>query len=240
MERLKLYRLLGAEVFQNVVFKIEKLKYKLLDKIPNIERKIDALIDFKYRLLSYLHKDRIPEYNEKKKFSKMRYRKEIYMKKNINYHCNMEYPSEFIKQLEFNKDVHMKGITYNIGALIAIILGSFIFPISSSLLIILSIYQVLALFINFECVNLQNYNLERFNNERRQNSFQKKTERSYRSNYQKYGKASEKICELLKNSSNIPSIDDTISVMETEEERKALLALAQKQKKRLVLSRKED
>lgn len=240
MNKLRLYKLLGAEFFQGIVFRVEKLKYKLLHLIPNVEEKLDFIIDKQYDFKIRFNKDKSEELNEKRKFSKMRYRKELYSNKNINYHCDMEYPIEFIRQLEFNKGVHVKGLTANIGALLALLVGSLIFTVSSPIVIGLTIFQIISLIINFECVNLQNYNLERFNNERIKTSFKKKTIRSYQNNYKKYEHASKKIENLVKKSSTIPSVSDTISAMETEEEKEELLALARKQKKRLTLTRRED
>ncbi len=239
MNKLRLYKFLGAEFFQKVVFKVEKLKYNIMKRIPNIEEKIDFLIDKQADLAIWFNKDKREEYEEKRKFSKMRYRKELYSEKNNNYHCSMEYPIEFIRQLEFNKKIHMSGIKINIGSLLALFVGSFIFSISLPIMVLLTLYQVICLVVNFECVNLQNYNLERFNNERLQQKFKIKTVRSYQNNYKKYGHASDKIEKLVKKSSTIPSVSDTIGVMETVEEKSELLALAQKQKKKLALTRKE-
>lgn len=240
MKKINIYRLLGAEKFQYVVFGLERLKFHIMHKIPNIEGKMDYLIDKEYNFLTRIHKDKKEELEQKRKFAKMHYRKELYTNENNNYHCNMEYPIEFIRQLEFNKDMHVKALTMNIGALLALLVGNLIFTIALPITVLFTIYQIVSMIINFECINLQNYNLERFNNERTKANFTKKTIRSYQSNYKKFSHASEKIEKLVKNSSTIPTVSDTINCMETQEEREELLAMAQKQKKRLTLKRREQ
>lgn len=99
-KKKKLYERLGALWFQKVVFKVEDLKFKFIDKFcPNIDKWYSKQCDKKVNKLcskniSIEEKNKIKyEYN----LRKLRFKREIVEKKNRNYHFDMNNASSFKK-----------------------------------------------------------------------------------------------------------------------------------------------
>ena len=166
MNKEKMYKVLGASWFQKVVFKVEDLKFKFIDKFcPNIDSWYCNCCDKKVRKLclkveSEEERERIRlNYN----FKKMAFKRELRNKKNRNYHIEFNNASKFKDYLLWNKKVHKHGMIWN-GIWISLC-GLCLFFTSGAASVLASIwlgYNVLALGVNFECVNLQNYNILRF------------------------------------------------------------------------------
>ena len=165
-EQLKKYELFGARKFQSLVFKVERLKYKIIkEHFPNYVEKYCKKCNEQCRkelakAKTAEEKAGIENYWRREKILT---RKEVASEQNRNYHLNMKRPTEIIDHLEYNKRVHMKGIYGNIISLFAgaacIIVGTAFLPWLAAIGIASCALSVFNGFINFQCVNLQNYNL---------------------------------------------------------------------------------
>lgn len=233
MDKKKLYEKLGAVWFQKVVFKVEDLKFKFIDKFcPNIGDWYNKQCDKKAEKLIAKVSD-----EEKKKdirfkynFRKMAFNRELVEKKNRNYHMNLENASSFYKYLLHNKKVHVNGMKFNaviISTSIALlpILNGFWFGFVASLLA----YNVFALGVNFQCVNLQNYNICRFDEKRE--VLEKIEQRKKASDAKNYGVVGAKIYKKLESSVTIPKKEEVLKEMTTIEELEQLKRLALEIKK---------
>ena len=152
-------KLLGAEKFQKVVFKVESLKYKTIKFVcPNFLNYYDKFLDYKRRkeikkVHSSANKKMI---NEKYRRHKMLVHKEFNCEKNINYHMDINHPSGFIYYLNWNKNVHKRGLVKNAFLISCFGMLSFFEVPFAPLLMMLEIGGAI---INFQCINIQNYNI---------------------------------------------------------------------------------
>ena len=166
----RINELLGAKKFQKCVFALEKFKYIIIDKLfPDIieekyEKRLSKALDkaLKNEPEEEKRKQLLKNYHDKVLIS----RREINNKMNRNYHMRKDNSMEFIKYLNSNKKIHMKGLianglTYLI--VIPLLASGIVAPIVGG--IVLGI-NALHTVINFECINLQNYNIKRFENHR--------------------------------------------------------------------------
>lgn len=230
--KIKLYRALGAEKFQKVVFAVEKLKYKILRKFsPKIitwyEKQCNKQYNRQIKKNKSVDKQQLLEYYQQEK---LLFRKEIVQGKNRNYHYDPNHPTEFIKYLELNKKIHKKGLINNIMFLVGLIatipfLGSS-YPILIGSLIIL---DFVSLIINFECINLQNYNLCRFKAQRIYNALQKQETRKLEQNLRKLSEGMKPVSKTINTNLGIPTMDQIIENITTKEQAKQLLEYAKEQ-----------
>ncbi|MBQ7105505.1 MAG: hypothetical protein IJN90_06575 [Bacilli bacterium] len=229
LKKKEIYEKLGAVWFQKVVFKVEDLKFKFIDKFcPNIrdwyvnqcDKKANKLCS---RDISLEEKNKIKyEYNLKK----MRFKRELVEKKNRNYHFTMNNASSFKNYLLSNKRIHKNGMIWNF---IWIGLCSCAIPFTSGLGLGLIIswlgYNVIALGINFQCVNLQNYNLCRF--EERKEAFEKIEKRSRErdaKNFAKVGKTIyNKLCDRVETPESYEVVSSITTIQELEQLKKLAL-----------------
>jgi len=166
MDREKLYEKLGASWFQKVVFKVEKLKFKFIDKFcPNIGNWYFNICDKKANKLCLKAKTEEERtmirlrYN----YKKMAFKKELIEKQNRNYHIDLNNASEFRNYLLWNKKIHKNGMISN-GIWIGLC-GVAMTMFSGAAFAVSCFWlgcNIVALGVNFQCVNLQNYNLYRF------------------------------------------------------------------------------
>lgn len=128
-QKMRLYRALGAEQFQKVVFSLERLKYQVIEKcFPNIIPWYEKQCDRQF--IKRIKKEKIEDHKlllTQYQKEKLAFRREITYKQNRNYHYNPNYPTKFVKYLEMNKKIHQRGIIKNITILIGIGLISLIF-----------------------------------------------------------------------------------------------------------------
>ena len=130
-KKQKLYKKLGAEKFQKVVFKVEDIKFKIIKKcFPNFIKWYDKYCDFqKKRALKHAKtEEEQKEIIRNIKFAKMAMRKELNTGKNRNYHIDSKKPTEIIEYLNWNKDIHIKGLIKD-GIIIALLIGGVILQI---------------------------------------------------------------------------------------------------------------
>lgn len=228
MDKKKLYEKLGAVWFQKVVFKVEDFKFKFIDRFcPNIGTWYNNQCDKKAEKLIAKTDD-----EEKKKdirfkynYRKMAFNRELVERKNRNYHMNLENASSFYKYLLHNKKVHVNGMKFNtviIGSSIALLpmLSGFWFGAVATILA----YNIFALGVNFQCVNLQNYNICRFDEKRE--LLEKIEQRKKASDAKNYGAVGAKIYKKLESSVTIPKKEEVLSEMTNLEELEQLKKLA--------------
>ena len=227
-KKKRMYEMFGALWFQKVVFKVEDLKFKFIDKFcPNIGDWYSNKCDDKANELCLKAKTEEEknairfDYNCKK----MRFKRELIEKKNRNYHMDFNNSSTFYNYLLWNKKVHRNGIITNLVSLgvLGVVLpftSGFWFGLGCSLIG----YNIISLGVNFECVNLQNYNICRF--DERRETLAKLEKRRKESDAKKYALCGEKIYKKLESSVESPKTSEVVSSMTTLEELQQLRNLA--------------
>lgn len=159
-EKAKLHSKLGAEKFQKVVFQVEKAKYKVLKKCGKGFLKLyDKMADRKRdKLLKKKHcKQEVIDVFRKQK---MLLRKEMIYGQNRNYHIEVDATTDFMKYLDWNKQVHKDGLKSN-GVIIAgAILGTIV-GVPPIITVPLLAFETVGAGINAQCINLQEYNITR-------------------------------------------------------------------------------
>ena len=241
---LKIYEKLGALWWQKVVFAVEKLKFKVLKSIPHVVDIFDFISDFNckrdIRKNSYKVNSEELIANIKKITlkNKLAFRKELNYEENINYHIDPHNPDKFMKYLLNNKKIHVEGIIGNtiILGIVSLVLAFFPSLIGTYSLGIIVI-ELICAFINFECINLQNYNIKRLENLDKKETLVKHYEKLTAKNIKQYGNISKKLSKTLDDTSQVPTVDDIISCVETYEEEQELVSMLQHQKKLLLQKR---
>ena len=232
-DKLKIYQFLGAEKFQKLVFLVEDIKYEVIDKFfPNIISWYDEIIDKKYyREMKKSNKnDNNQELLMTYKREKLLFRKELVQRKNRNYHYNKNYPTQIIEYLKANKKIHQIGIVRDIGALL--LLGIYCLsplPKFSLLILVFGIYEFVSLFIDFQCINLQNYNLCRFEEEKTIEKLKKLESRTIIRNIEKMEHCLKPVSEVVSQSLEVPTVDMVVDNITTKEQALELLKYAKHQ-----------
>lgn len=222
-KKLKRYERLGAVKFQKVVFAVENLKFKVLKKcFPNFITYFDKYMDWKQRKLLKTVKTEEEKKNIKDnvKLAKMAMRKEWHEEKNRNYHIDMKRPGEITKFLQWNKDVHKRGLLKD-AVLIPFCIAGTIAQIPGAA--ILLGWEVLNAAINFECINIQNYNLCRL--EEIQPVLIKRQERRMEKDIEEFGGAAEVIHKTIEESESLPTFDQIIENIQTKEQLEQMRAM---------------
>lgn len=215
-KKLKLYKLLGAEQFQKVVFSVEKAKFKVLKKVcPNFVKHYDKMCDKRKNkeLKKVCTEEERKRIIRNTQYAKMAMRKEMNSEKNRNYHMDSKKPTEIYHYLEWNKKVHKKGLILNTIflplSIIAITMGFY-------LAIPVLIYEIISTAVNFECINIQNYNICRF--KKAENALRKREEKQTQECIEKYGEANKVIHNCLEQTENLPTFEEIISNIKTPEQ----------------------
>lgn len=207
---------LGAERFQGVVFKAEDIKYKVLKTVfPNFIKHYDRVCNYKRdKQLKKLHSDTSKkEVIEKYRLQKLLMRKEIAREQNRNYHMDQNKPTEFIQYLNWNKDIHKRGLKKD--AITIPILG-IVALCGFTPAIPLLIAEVGSAFINFQCINIQNYNIYRFKES--EDILKKMETKRQERNIKNYSQGAKVIEKSLNETKEIPSMDDIINNIENKEQ----------------------
>ena len=215
-KELKKYERLGAIKFQKVVLKVEETKFKLLKKFfPNFIHTFDKYCDWKQkRALKRAKTDEErKEIKANMKLAKMAMRKEWNEEKNRNYHMDPKRPTEMMRYLEWNKEVHKKGLIKD-GILIPIIIAGIIFHIPGA--IPLLVYECISAAVNFECINIQNYNLCRVR--RMQPILEKREAASVEKDIEEFGGAAEVIHRSIEQSESLPTFDEILANIDNLEQ----------------------
>ena len=214
--KINLHKKLGAERFQKVVFSVEKGKYKVLKTIcPNFLKYYNKWNDFhRNRQLKRVtteeeRKRIIRKFNEEKLLVK----KEFVREQNRNYHMNENNPTEFIKYLNWNKDIHKKELQKD--AVLIPLLGAGIaigLPGLAALLII----ELFSAAINWQCVNIQDYNIARYKYS--EPMLRKLEARQIKKRNSEYTEEKELIGTLTQENERIPTIEEIIASIKTPEQ----------------------
>lgn len=216
----RINEILGAKFFKKCVFRVEKIKFKIIDKFfPNSLK----IYETKLKKSFYKKLNKIENEDERKVLIKNYHekilvsRKEFNNKKNRNYHINIDDPNDFINYIKKNRKIHIKGLIKN-GFCYLGIIPLFIIPNSTLSIIgyIILSYNTISTLINFECVNLQNYNLKRFE-ESREKLIKIKGKKQER-DLKKYGEISKVVSKALNDSIEIPKPKDIIDNITTKEQ----------------------
>lgn len=226
--KIKIYTLLGAEIFQKVVFKVEKIKYIILEKFfPNSYDFIERISDKSYKRQQSRKHYEDPEKRREYILQKLKYRKELVTSQNRNYHYNPESPTECIGYLKKNREIHQRGIIWNVALLFIIfVLSNILTSIPSIYIISGYLFEIFSLFINFECINLQNYNLERLENERTLELLKKKEQKKIKSDLENYRECSKVVASRIMQSTKIPTVSEVTEEIKTSEQADQLRIMA--------------
>ena len=219
-KKMVLYKKLGAEKFQKVVFKVERAKFKILKKIcPNFIKYFDKYIDSqkKKALKKVKTEQEAKQIIENSKFVKMAMRKEFYQEKNRNYHMDPKKPTEIYQYLEWNKEIHKRGIIKD-AILIPILIGGAAFSVPGAIPLLIA--EIVSAGINFECINIQNYNICRY--KIMKEALKKREEQSIQKRITEYGEAAEVIHKTMEKTEDLPSIDDIIHNIQNKEQLRQL------------------
>jgi len=227
-----LYRLLGAEKFQKVVFFAEKTKYAIIEKFfPNMQEHYERISDKQFQRClknepvenqQYL----LAEYQNQK----LAFRKELVYKQNRNYHYNANCPTKFIHYLEWNKKIHLKGMKKDIIWLLGILISAFLLGNPMPLVsILLTFINTVHLFIDFECVNLQNYNLERFQRKETYELLEKVEAKKQNENLEKLGESIKPVAKAITSQIELPTVHQVVNEVATIEQTRQLLEYAKEQ-----------
>ena len=222
----RINEILGAKIFQKYVFKIEDLKYKIIDLFFK-----DAEKNYEKKLRLTLDKELSKTQNDEEKSELIRNyqnkiltsRKENNNKKNRNYHIDKDNPLEFINYLNKNKSIHINGLIKN--GIYFLLIATLIFQGNTLALIgkILLPINIISTFINFECVNLQNYNLKRF--EKNREKFEELQKRKEQRDLKRYKEISEVVSAKIKSQEDILNIEDIIHSISTKEQLEEMRSL---------------
>ena len=216
---------LGAKKFKKVVLKVEKLKFKLLKKVfPNFLKTYEKYCDKKRdKELAKASTDKERRaVADKYRNIKIAMRREWNHEENRNYHEDPNKPTEIIHWLNWNKGVHKKALIAN-GVTIGALIGSTLLGVPPILAGIGIAYESLSAFINFQCINLQNSHIYRY--QRLEDRIKKREESRNKKNVENYGEAAKVYARTLEGNDDVPTIEELISNIRTQEELEQLRAL---------------
>lgn len=237
-EKAKLHKKLGAENFQKVVFKVEKVKYKVLKKFGNGFLKLyDKIADKKRdKLLKKKHcKEEVINIFRKEK---MLLRKEMIYGQNRNYHMEVDATTDFMKYLDWNKQVHKDGLKSN-GVIIAgAILGTIV-GVAPIITIPLLVLETIGAGINAQCINLQEFNIARL--KAKEDKLNKIRTKKMERDVAKYQQAAVPVTNALAKTKDLVSPEDIINnvdSVEQLEQLKKLIQSTQNQRNKTVITKK--
>lgn len=236
MEKKKLYEILGAKKFKCLVLKLEKIKFNIVKILfPNnklyifLERVLDKRknIELSKATTAQEKKNIIENY----KYKKLKIKRQYVNSKNDNYHLNVINVDQLKNYLNWNKKVHQKGLMANIiSMVITIPIILFSGEVLSSIASFVLGYSILCGVMNFECINLQNYNLLRY--EQKYEKLKKLEQRNILKKVKKYKDANEIVAKSFEKNDDIPTINDIILNIETEQQKNQLIKLIEEEQQR--------
>ncbi len=212
-KKIKRCEKLGAKKFKKVVDYIETKKFKILKKMfPNYINKINSLYDRKEKKLLKKCKTEEEKKLIKIKFNylKMLNKREDTYEMNRNYHLFGNRFSELLTYLNYNKRIHIKGMIMDTALIPVLVAGSFINP----LLIPMVALDLASLFINFQCVNLQNYNIYKI--EKNKDKLLMREQRAVRKTQENYSDGVRAINKIME--SPELTIEDKLKSIQTQKE----------------------
>ena len=219
-KKIKLYEMLGAEKFQKIVLKVEELKFKIIKKFfPNFIDSYDRYCDTEEekQLSKATTEEERKKIRKEFKMLKLAMRKEMNQEKNRNYHMDSNRPTEIIKYLEWNKEVHKGGLIKDLIIAAILVVGvvagfEWVIPIL--------VISLLNAAINFECVNIQNCSICKY--KRCERALEKKEMKTTMKNIDEYGEASEVIAKAIEESEKLPKFSEIIDMCDSPEQLEAM------------------
>lgn len=226
-KEIELRKKLGARKFQKVVFKVEEIKFAVMRALfPNAQTKYEKWLDRRRdnALSNATSEEERKRIIRSYRHQKLKMRKEFNREKNLNYHLDMNTTEETLSYLRSNKRIHENGIKTDA----AFIIGSLaLMPFVPTLATPALVGALAGMFVNFQCVNLQEYNICRI--EKRAPMMKKREERKLQQQIANYSQAAEAINRSMEKTNDIPSMTDIINGIKTKEEAMQLKRLIQEQ-----------
>lgn len=133
---------------------------------------------------------------------------------------DMNKPTEILNYLDWNKIIHIRGIIKN--TILIPVLG-IATALGFGIAIPFLLTEIFSLFINFQCVNIQNYNICRV--KEKEETYKKLAERKLKNNVAQYGEAAKVIDKTLGETEDIPSFKQILANATTKEELEQLKKL---------------
>ena len=231
-KQMKLYEKLGASWFQKAVFLLEKTEYKIVKKInPKFLEKQDKRWEKRQKQLIKNAKteEERKEINRKINCAKLRTHRDFNNSKNRNYHIDNNNPTEIYSYLEWNKQVHIRGLVKNGIAITVATLGIILAPeVLTPYFIAVLTYEGISTFINLECVNLQNYNICRY--KIIEDKLIERENRKIALEIKEYKDAAELVNNQLQEKEKIPTFDEIIDSTTTKEQLEQLKNVLKREK----------
>lgn len=227
-KKIQLCEKLGAKKFQKIVFGVEQIKWKVVKKIfPNYIKLGDKMIEKnKNRQIKKAKNEiEVSRVRMNAALQKMAVRKEYNRKENQNYHINTNKPSEFIRELNWNKNIHVRNLKWNCVLLPASIAAS---CMGIGIAIPIAVYEALSMFINFECINIQNYNIYRL--KRIENRLKEKEKKTEEKKIEEFKDAYEVIGKKIEEKKDIVSVDEIVNSINSKEQLIQLKELIRREK----------
>ena len=223
--KIELCNKLGANKFKPWVLRLEKLKFKILKKFfPSLPTRFE-----KYYQKNRDKKLKKANSNEERerilhnyRHQIIEFRRELINEQNRNYHINKNNPTEIIKYLYWNKKIHQKGLIKDSILIILTTIGLFI-GLSPAILFTLLFTEIISLFINFQCINIQNSHIYRY--KLIEKSLQKRKKQHENKLINDYSKIATVYNRSIQNNNNLPSLENIISNIKTTEELEQLKKL---------------
>lgn len=227
-KKIELCKKLGADRFQKFVLKIEELKYKFLNKyFPGYINWYDKLCDKKRskELKKAKTSDERKRIIDHYRTQKLLLRKEVNTKQNRNYHVNPNKPTEILSYLNWNKEIHMNGLIKNAIAIPCLVTAT-VAGLWPAVIVPFLVIELGSLFVNFQCVNIQNCNIYRY--KKCEEQMIKLEQRRKKRNVEQYGEVGAAITRSMEKTDDIPSLSQVIESIQTKEELEQLKKLVQK------------
>ena len=201
------YIKLGAKKFQKFVLSLESKKYAFIKKIfPNIISKYDKFFDFrkKYELKRAKTEEERKRIIKKYQQAKMMIRIQYNNNQNANYHMSGLRPTQMYHYAKWNKAIHERSMKKDIIVTLGALGLSAVTPLS----LILVPIELASMFIDFECINLQNYTISRM--EEKKSTIEKIESRAVTKEVKEHGEAAKVISKTIEQSEDLPEPDKLI------------------------------
>ena len=179
---------------------------------PNYINKINSLYDRKEKKLIKKCKteEEKKQIKAKYNFLKMLNKRENNYEMNRNYHLFGNRVSELLTYLKYNKRIHVKGMIMDTALIPILVAASFTNPIFIPMIAI----DLASLYVNFQCVNLQNYNIYKI--EKNKEKLLMREQRAIRKTQENYSDGVRIINKMIE--SPELSIEEKLKSIQTQKE----------------------
>ena len=226
----ELHEKLGALKFREIVFMLEKIKFKVMKKIcPNFVVYYEKWCDFNTkRMIGKAKSSEEAELIELvNKMSKLKTKKEWNKEENRNYHIDNKYPTQIINYLNWNKAIHQKSLKKDLVAISLLSLGTYC---SLPLMLPLLIVSCTGAIIDLECINLQEHSIAEY--EICKPMLIKKEEKASLKRKNEYIEAKKVVGEATLNNRKILTVEEVVNSIKTKEQAEEIKKWAMSMQKR--------